>query len=330
MITVIIAIFCLILGAGLVYLFMQPKVKVTQEEDKEILEKNKAVQFELQAMEQRTDYLKEQYEQKLQEYKQLKQDVDKEYKASEESAKKYYQQMLDFYKQKFHTDTEEIHAIFMDTKHSLEDSYEELAKDLVQDYLDKEQESVQKIKKLNEKIQFEESQLEDLRHKVEAAVAYDKRNEENKNKSNFYKLNLTDEDLDEISELRKIISHFRNPEPVNKVIWKTYYEKPYTDLVGRVVGSGVHCGIYKITNLQNNMCYVGQSTNIAERWKQHIKRGLGADTPTRNKLYPIMQTVGVENFSFEIIEECTKSQLNDREDYWQDFFKAKEFGYSIK
>lgn len=330
MITAIIAIFCLILGAGLVYLFMQPKVKVTQEEDKEILEKNKAVQFELQAMEQRTDYLKEQYEQKLQEYKQLKQDVDKEYKTSEESAKKYYQQMLDFYKQKFHTDTEEIHAIFMDTKHSLEDSYEELAKDLVQDYLDKEQESVQKIKKLNEKIQFEESQLEDLRHKVEAAVAYDKRNEENKNKTDFYKLNLTQDDLDEICGLRKIISHFRNPEPVNKVIWKTYYEKPYTDLIGRVIGSGVHCGIYKITNLQNNMCYVGQSTNIAERWKQHIKRGLGADTPTRNKLYPIMQTVGVENFSFEIIEECTKSQLNDREDYWQDFFKAKEFGYSIK
>ena len=330
MITVIIAIFCLILGAGLVYLFMRPKVKVTQKEDKEILEKNKAVQFELQAMEQRTDYLKEQYEQKLQEYKQLKQDVDKEYKASEESAKKYYQQMLDFYKQKFHTDTEEIYAIFMDTKHSLEDSYEELAKDLVQDYLDKEQESVQKIKKLNEKIQFEESHLEDLRHKVEAAVAYDKRNEENKNKTDFYKLNLTQDDLDEIYELRKIISHFRNPEPVNKVIWKTYYEKPYTDLVGRVIGSGVHCGIYKITNLQNNMCYVGQSTNIAERWKQHIKRGLGADTPTRNKLYPIMQAIGVENFSFEIIEECTKSQLNDREDYWQDFFKAKEFGYSIK
>lgn len=266
----------------------------------------------------------------MQEYKQLKQDVDKDYKASEENAKKYYQQMLDFYKQKFHTDTEEIHAIFMDTKHSLEDSYEELAKDLVQDYLDKEQESVQKIKKLNEKIQFEESQLEDLRHKVEAAVAYDKRNEENKNKTDFYKLNLTQDDLDEICELRKIISHFRNPEPVNKVIWKTYYEKPYTDLIGRVIGSGVHCGIYKITNLQNNMCYVGQSTNIAERWKQHIKRGLGADTPTRNKLYPIMQTVGIENFSFEIIEECTKSQLNDREDYWQDFFKAKEFGYSIK
>ena len=330
MITVIIAIFCLILGAGLVYLFMRPKVKVTQKEDKEILEKNKAVQFELQAIEQRTDYLKEQYEQKLQEYKQLKQDVDKEYKASEESVKKYYQQMLDFYKQKFHTDTEEIYAIFMDTKYSLEDSYEELAKDLVQDYLYKEQESVQKIKKLNEKIQFEESQLEDLRHKVEAAVAYDKRNEENKNKTDFYKLNLTQDDLDEIYELRKIISHFRNPEPVNKVIWKTYYEKPYTDLVGRVVGSGVHCGIYKITNLQNKMCYIGQSANIAERWRQHIKRGVGAEAATRNKLYTAMKVYGVENFTFEIVEECERSLLNERESYWQDYFKAKEFGYSIR
>lgn len=43
-----------------------------------------------------------------------------------------------------------------------------------------------------------------------------------------------------------------------------------------------------------------------------------------------MAEIGVENFSFEIIEECPREQLNDREDYWQDFFKAKEFGYSIK
>lgn len=43
-----------------------------------------------------------------------------------------------------------------------------------------------------------------------------------------------------------------------------------------------------------------------------------------------MMEFGVENFSFEIIEECDRSLLNDREDYWQEFYKAKEFGYSIK
>lgn len=78
------------------------------------------------------------------------------------------------------------------------------------------------------------------------------------------------------------------------------------------------------------MCYVGQAANLAERWKQHIKRGLGADLVTKNKLYPAMKAIGVENFSFEVIEECERSKLDEREDYWQDFFKAKEFGYSIK
>jgi group I intron endonuclease len=101
-------------------------------------------------------------------------------------------------------------------------------------------------------------------------------------------------------------------------------------MIGRVVGKGVHTGIYKITNLENGMCYIGQAANIADRWKQHIKRGIGAETPTRNKLYPAMLAIGVENFTFEIVEECDRTKLNEREDYWQDYFKAKEFGYSIK
>jgi hypothetical protein len=43
-----------------------------------------------------------------------------------------------------------------------------------------------------------------------------------------------------------------------------------------------------------------------------------------------MLSFGVENFTFEIIEECSRDSLNDREDYWQDYFHAKDFGYSIK
>ena len=70
--------------------------------------------------------------------------------------------------------------------------------------------------------------------------------------------------------------------------------------------------------------------NIADRWKQHIKRGVGAETPTRNKLYPAMNAIGPENFTFEVIEVCERSRLDEREDFWQDYFKAKEFGYSIK
>lgn len=71
----------------------------------------------------------------------------------------------------------------------------------------------------------------------------------------------------EIKQLRDVEKYLRNPEPLNKIIWKCYYEKPYTDLVGRVIGQGIHTGIYKITNLENNMCYVGQAVNISERWR---------------------------------------------------------------
>lgn len=43
-----------------------------------------------------------------------------------------------------------------------------------------------------------------------------------------------------------------------------------------------------------------------------------------------MIAIGVENFSFELIEECSRDELNEKEQFWQEYFKAKEFGYSIK
>lgn len=71
-------------------------------------------------------------------------------------------------------------------------------------------------------------------------------------------------------------------------------------------------------------------SDVAERWKQHIKRGIGADTVTQNKLYPAMLEQGVENFTFEVLEECSGAQLTEREKFYTDFYKAQEFGYSIK
>jgi hypothetical protein len=172
--------------------------------------------------------------------------------------------------------------------------------------------------------------LTDLKDKVATAVEAAKREEEKRTEKDFYRLILSETDLQEIQYLRQVEPFLRDKEALNKVIWKVYYEKPYTDLVGRVVGSSIKTGIYKITNLENQMCYVGQAVNIADRWRQHIKRGIGAEAPTRNKLYPAMLSIGAHNFTFEIIEECDRNLLNEREDYWQDYFKAKEFGYSIK
>lgn len=169
-----------------------------------------------------------------------------------------------------------------------------------------------------------------MRSMNDAAVAAAKRAAEMKDQQDYYRIQLSAADLHEIELLREVEPYLRDKEPLNKVIWKCYYEKPTTDMIGRVVGSGVHTGIYKLTEIATGKCYVGQAANIADRWKQHIKRGVGAETPTRNKLYPAMIAAGPENFTFEIVEECDRTLLDEREDFWQDYFKAKEFGYSIK
>lgn len=201
--------------------------------------------------------------------------------------------------------------------------YLETLKDFAQSFEIESNEKQQAIAKLR-------YELTDLQKTVKAAVEANIRLLQDKEQENFYKLQIPKEDLEEVSKLREVGKILRNPEPLNKVIWKVYYEKPTTALLGRVVGAEKKTGIYKLTNLENGMTYVGQAISIADRFRQHIKRGLGAENATNNKLYPAMKEYGVENFSFEIIEECLPEELNDKEQKWQDYFLSKTFGYSIK
>ena len=172
--------------------------------------------------------------------------------------------------------------------------------------------------------------LEEAHAKADAAVKVNKRAEMEKQQKDFYRIQLSPEDLEEIKRLREVEQYLRQKEPLNKVIYKCYYEKPLTSMIGRVLGNRKITGIYKITNLDNGMCYVGQSVDVADRWRQHVKRGVGADPVTQNKLYPAMKSIGVENFMFELIEECKGNELTPREKYWTDFYQAQTYGYTVK
>lgn len=172
--------------------------------------------------------------------------------------------------------------------------------------------------------------LEEAHAKADAAVKANKRAEMEKQQKDFYRIQLSPEDLEEIKRLREVEQYLRQKEPLNKVIYKCYYEKPLTSMIGRVLGNRKITGIYKITNLDNGMCYVGQSVDVADRWRQHVKRGVGAEPVTQNKLYPAMKSIGVENFMFELIEECKGNELTPREKYWTDFYQAQTYGYTVK
>lgn len=73
-------------------------------------------------------------------------------------------------------------------------------------------------------------------------------------------------------------------------------------------------GIYKITNIINGISYIGQSKNIDKRWKQHINDS--------NRVYPLskisnsIKNDGIDNFKFEVIEECLENELEKREKFW--------------
>ena len=199
------------------------------------------------------------------------------------------------------------------------DTLSDMVADIMSEYGIKSQELAEVLAK-----------LEEAQSKADAAIKVNKRAEMDRQQKDFYRLQLSYEDLDEIKRLREVEPFLRDKEPLNKVIYKVYYEKPYTDLVGRIFGQRKPSGIYKITNLDNGKCYIGQATNIPERWRQHIKRGVGAEPVTQNKLYPAMKQEGVENFMFEVVEECGSADLTPREKYWTDFYQAQSYGYTVK
>lgn len=305
-----------VIGAAAVYFYLNPKVKATQVLDEQTKRENEQIRTE-------SIQLKSEYSALIDKTLAQEQHIKNIQKQAEDSANTIYEKSFELANERMSAAAEKMSAEYEEARQKAEQEYIELM-------ACQSATLVKELSATNTAIKNAELQLAGLAAKVSAAVAAAKRQEEMETAQDFYRLNLPDIDIEEIIKLREVTVLLRNSEPLNKVIWKVYYEKPYTDLIGRVVGTGVHTGIYKITNIKSQKCYVGQAADIASRWKQHIKRGIGAEAPTRNKLYPAMLEHGVENFTFEIVEECSRAQLNEREDYWQDYFGAKEFGYSIK
>ena len=67
---------------------------------------------------------------------------------------------------------------------------------------------------------------------------------------------------------------------------------------------------------------------MAARFKSHAKCGLGIDAPANNKLYAAMQKDGLSNFTWELLEECKKEELNERERYYIEAYMSKDYGYN--
>ena len=178
---------------------------------------------------------------------------------------------------------------------------------------------------LQEKEQIQ-TEIDKLKASLSAGVEARLREQEKKDKINFYKLSISEADLADVKMLQNLKSSFHKPVVLSKLIWTQYFQKQMTELCDRVLGKKTICGIYKITNLLTEQCYIGQSVNISDRWKQHCKCGLGIEASATNVLYNSMQRDKIWNFSFELLEECSRELLNQKEAFWIDTYSSNIYG----
>lgn len=278
---------------------------------------------EINQHQKKIEELKSQEKQEIDSLKNIVSRVREAQASANENAEQYYQQRLATIEEQVKLEHEKLVQNFQKTKEILDNQYE-------QSKISKQQELDEFTQQCDNQIQEAQYQLDRIQKKVDSATEVAKRAEAEQTEKEFYRIHLSNEDVEEIKRIRSIEPYLRNKEPLNKVIWKYYYEKPVNEMIGRVIGPGTHIGIYKITEIESGKCYVGQSVDLSSRFKQHIKRGIGAETPTKNKLYPAMLAIGPENFTFEVIQECQKEELDSLEDEYQVFFHSIDFGYSIK
>ena len=161
-------------------------------------------------------------------------------------------------------------------------------------------------------------------------AAYDailKQNEIKQNKDN-YRLIPSTLDLQDIHSLERIKQSLHKPRILSMLIWQTYWQPIAKKQFPIIIQAKTKIGIYKITNIQTDQSYIGQSLDIYKRWCQHCKAGLGIDTPAGNKLYKAIQEYGLESFTFEILCECEKEELNQKEKYFIELYQADLFGYN--
>ena len=169
--------------------------------------------------------------------------------------------------------------------------------------------------------------LDKLRARVKAENESRKMAEKDTAARDFHRICVPLANLKDIERLRQIAPELNSPDILYKLIWKTFYMSETSEMINRVVGTDKISGIYKITYIPTGKCYIGRSIDIAERFKYHIRCALKASKGSA-PLYDKMFELGVENFTFEILQKASIDELPELEAYWIDFYDSVNSGFN--
>ena len=182
----------------------------------------------------------------------------------------------------------------------------------------------------NDKLEEIKNELEDYRLRRAAINEAILREKEIQEKETFFKLNISNNDIEDIEVLKTIEPKLKNKEVLNKLIYDVFIKKPSYEMIKRVLNGESPSGIYKITYIPTGESYIGKSTNVNKRWQEHWKSAYNLGTIAHSSLHTKMSRDGVWNFTFELIEQVEKDKLNEREKYWINFYDTKKYGLNEK
>lgn len=152
---------------------------------------------------------------------------------------------------------------------------------------------------------------------------------ENENDDETHKLHISEQARNDIEYLLNAVAlRLNNPNIIYKLIWSEYVQRPANELLNHILPDKDCSGIYKITNCEDKRCYIGRSTSVRKRLQEHIKSSIGIENIASQRVHEVMREKGLWNFRFELLEECSKDQLGEREKYYIEFFDSQSYGYN--
>lgn len=181
-----------------------------------------------------------------------------------------------------------------------------------------------------EEIEQIKEQLNDFRQRRTAVNEAIIREKEIKDKEDFYRVVLNENDLRDMRVLEGIAPQMRNRMIIPRLIWDVIVQRPTIEMIKRITGGRPICGIYKVTYIKTGESYVGQTTDMKTRWQNHIKTAIGLEAAASSTFHSRLAADGIENYTWEILEEVPKDMLREREKYWIEFYGTKEYGLNMK
>lgn len=212
--------------------------------------------------------------------------------------------------QKLKSNTDEIY------RKVLEEKYKNLEENAQQEFQAKQ-------RSYNNELSYLRKELEDFRSRRDAVNEAIRRERELIEKEDFYKIQLTQNDIEDIKLLDSMKDHLCHKEVLPKVIWESIARRPVSEMIKRVVGQKVG-GIYKITYIPTGEAYIGRTVNFKDRWQAHIQTALGMEKVASSTLHTHMARNGIWNYSFEILEEVSKDKQSEREKFYIDLYGTKK------